>query len=176
MPGGDRRRLRGRGRSRPAALLIAVNRAPESGLAIPSQPTISRLENVADARSLYRIASASSTSSDRLCEVAGLDRARHRGHGRSRARTAGARAFQHARGRALLPADPVGRPASSASSCTWRLLAARAKVSGAENALARHHLHDHPCHVRHDRGARRGAEKVDQARFPRAAAERPSAA
>jgi hypothetical protein len=37
------------------ALLIACDRAPEGGLDIPSQPTISRLENVADVRSLYRI-------------------------------------------------------------------------------------------------------------------------
>ena len=37
------------------ALLIACNRAPESGLDIPSQPTISRLENLADVKSLYRI-------------------------------------------------------------------------------------------------------------------------
>ena len=40
---------------RDPALLIACDRAPESGLDIPSQPTISRLENVADVRSLYRI-------------------------------------------------------------------------------------------------------------------------
>jgi Transposase DDE domain group 1 len=37
------------------ALLIACDRAPEGGLDIPSQPTISRLENVADVTSLYRI-------------------------------------------------------------------------------------------------------------------------
>lgn len=37
------------------ALLIACNRAPEGGIDIPSQPTISRLENVADAKALYRI-------------------------------------------------------------------------------------------------------------------------
>jgi hypothetical protein len=37
------------------ALLIACNRAPESGLDIPSQPTISRLENVADPKALYKI-------------------------------------------------------------------------------------------------------------------------
>jgi len=37
------------------ALLIACERAPESGHDIPSQPTISRLENLADARTLYRI-------------------------------------------------------------------------------------------------------------------------
>lgn len=37
------------------ALLIACNRAPEGKLDIPSQPTISRLENIADVRSLYRI-------------------------------------------------------------------------------------------------------------------------
>ena len=37
------------------ALLIACNRAPEGGRDIPSQPTISRLENVADVKSLYRI-------------------------------------------------------------------------------------------------------------------------
>ena len=37
------------------ALLIACNRAPEGGHDIPSQPTISRLENVADVKSLYRI-------------------------------------------------------------------------------------------------------------------------
>jgi hypothetical protein len=37
------------------ALLIACNRAPEGGHDIPSQPTISRLENLADARTLYRI-------------------------------------------------------------------------------------------------------------------------
>jgi hypothetical protein len=37
------------------ALLIACNRAPESGLDIPSQPTISRLENIADVKSLYKI-------------------------------------------------------------------------------------------------------------------------
>jgi DDE family transposase len=37
------------------ALMIACERAPESGRNIPSQPTISRLENLADARTLYRI-------------------------------------------------------------------------------------------------------------------------
>ena len=37
------------------ALLIACNRAPESGHDIPSQPTISRLENLADVTTLYRI-------------------------------------------------------------------------------------------------------------------------
>ena len=37
------------------ALLIACNRAPEGGHDIPSQPTISRIENVADVTSLYRI-------------------------------------------------------------------------------------------------------------------------
>ena len=37
------------------ALLIACERAPETGREIPSQPTISRLENLADARTLYRI-------------------------------------------------------------------------------------------------------------------------
>lgn len=37
------------------ALMIACNRVPEGGHGIPSQPTISRLENVADTRSLYRI-------------------------------------------------------------------------------------------------------------------------
>ena len=37
------------------ALLIACNRAPEGGHDIPSQPTISRLENVADVKALYKI-------------------------------------------------------------------------------------------------------------------------
>ena len=37
------------------ALLIACERAPESGHDIPSQPTISRLENLADAKTLYKI-------------------------------------------------------------------------------------------------------------------------
>jgi hypothetical protein len=37
------------------ALLIACNRAPEAGHDIPSQPTISRLENLADVKTLYRI-------------------------------------------------------------------------------------------------------------------------
>jgi DDE family transposase len=37
------------------ALMIACNRAPEGGLGIPSQPTISRLENLADPKTLYRI-------------------------------------------------------------------------------------------------------------------------
>jgi Transposase DDE domain group 1 len=37
------------------ALLIACERAPESGHDIPSQPTISRLENLADVRTLYKI-------------------------------------------------------------------------------------------------------------------------
>jgi hypothetical protein len=37
------------------ALLIACNRAPEGGHGIPSQPTISRLENLADVKTLYRI-------------------------------------------------------------------------------------------------------------------------
>lgn len=37
------------------ALLIACERAPETGRSIPSQPTISRLENLADTRTLYRI-------------------------------------------------------------------------------------------------------------------------
>ena len=37
------------------ALLIACNRAPEGGHDIPSQPTISRLENLADVKTLYRI-------------------------------------------------------------------------------------------------------------------------
>ena len=37
------------------ALLMACERAPESGHDIPSQPTISRLENLADAKTLYKI-------------------------------------------------------------------------------------------------------------------------
>jgi hypothetical protein len=37
------------------ALMIACNREPEGGHGLPSQPTISRLENLADARTLYRI-------------------------------------------------------------------------------------------------------------------------
>ena len=37
------------------ALLIACERLPESGHDIPSQPAISRLENLADTRALYRI-------------------------------------------------------------------------------------------------------------------------
>jgi hypothetical protein len=37
------------------ALMIACDRAPETGRNIPSQPTISRLENLADTRTLYRI-------------------------------------------------------------------------------------------------------------------------
>lgn len=40
---------------RDPALMIACDRAPESGTGLPSQPTISRLENLADARALYRI-------------------------------------------------------------------------------------------------------------------------
>lgn len=37
------------------ALKIACNRAPESGVDLMSQPTLSRLENAVDARALYRI-------------------------------------------------------------------------------------------------------------------------
>ena len=37
------------------ALKIACDRAPESGAGLPSQPTISRLENIADLKVLYRI-------------------------------------------------------------------------------------------------------------------------
>ena len=37
------------------ALMLACNREPEGGHGIPSQPTISRLENIPDARTLYRI-------------------------------------------------------------------------------------------------------------------------
>lgn len=37
------------------ALKIACGRAPESGAGLPSQPTISRLENLADVKALYRI-------------------------------------------------------------------------------------------------------------------------
>ena len=37
------------------ALLIACNRAPEGGHDIPSQPTISRLENLAGTKTLYKI-------------------------------------------------------------------------------------------------------------------------
>ncbi len=40
---------------RDPALLIACNRRPEDGRDIPSQPTISRLENLADVKTLYRI-------------------------------------------------------------------------------------------------------------------------
>lgn len=40
---------------RDPALMIACERAPESGDGLPSQPTISRLENLADVRALYRI-------------------------------------------------------------------------------------------------------------------------
>lgn len=40
---------------RDPALMIACERAPESGHDLPSQPTISRLENLADVRALYRI-------------------------------------------------------------------------------------------------------------------------
>ena len=38
------------------SLKIALNRAPESGDGLPSQPTISRLENLADERTLFSIA------------------------------------------------------------------------------------------------------------------------
>jgi len=37
------------------ALMIACERAPETGRSIPSQPTLSHLENLADTRTLYRI-------------------------------------------------------------------------------------------------------------------------
>ena len=37
------------------ALKITLDRAPQSSAGVPSQPTISRLENLADARTLYRI-------------------------------------------------------------------------------------------------------------------------
>jgi len=37
------------------ALMLACNREPEGGHGIPSQPTISRLENAPDARTLYKI-------------------------------------------------------------------------------------------------------------------------
>ena len=37
------------------ALLMVCDRAPESGIDLPSRPTISRLENAADSRALYRI-------------------------------------------------------------------------------------------------------------------------
>src|SRR5262245_45340984 len=37
------------------ALMLACNREPEGGHGIASQPTISRLENVADSRTLYKI-------------------------------------------------------------------------------------------------------------------------
>ena len=37
------------------ALMIACNREPEGGHDIPSQPTISRLENLSDVKTLYRI-------------------------------------------------------------------------------------------------------------------------
>lgn len=37
------------------ALMLACNREPEGGCGLPSQPTISRLENVSDARTLYKI-------------------------------------------------------------------------------------------------------------------------
>ncbi|HEY7385375.1 MAG TPA: IS1380 family transposase [Beijerinckiaceae bacterium] len=37
------------------ALMLACDREPESGQGLPSQPTVSRLENVPDARTLYRI-------------------------------------------------------------------------------------------------------------------------
>lgn len=40
---------------RDPALLIACERPPENGHDLPSQPTISRLENLADTRTLYRI-------------------------------------------------------------------------------------------------------------------------
>jgi hypothetical protein len=38
-----------------SALKIACGRVPESGVGLPSQPTISRLENLADTHALYRI-------------------------------------------------------------------------------------------------------------------------
>ena len=41
---------------RDPALMIACDRAPETGADLPSQPTISRLENAADIRALIRIA------------------------------------------------------------------------------------------------------------------------
>lgn len=40
---------------RDPALMIACNRMPDSGIDLPSQPTISRLENAADPKALYRI-------------------------------------------------------------------------------------------------------------------------
>lgn len=41
---------------RDPALMLACDRAPETGAGLPSQPTISRLENTADIRALYHIA------------------------------------------------------------------------------------------------------------------------
>jgi hypothetical protein len=40
---------------RDPAMLMACERAPVSGVDLASQPTISRLENLADARVVYRI-------------------------------------------------------------------------------------------------------------------------
>ena len=40
---------------RDQALMMACDRAPDSGVDLPSQPTISRLENLADTHALYRI-------------------------------------------------------------------------------------------------------------------------
>ena len=89
------------------ALMIACNRAPEGGHDIPSQPTISRLENLADVEvALPHRHRLHRPVLPQLRDAAAIDRARHRRHRRSRARRPAARAVQHARRRPLLPADP----------------------------------------------------------------------
>jgi hypothetical protein len=61
------------------SLLIACERAPESGHDIPSQPIISRIENLADARTLYKIGTG---FIDLFCRRngTGYNCARHRRH------------------------------------------------------------------------------------------------
>jgi hypothetical protein len=97
-------RLRGWLRSDPA-LKINIGRAPESGADLMSQPTLSRLENLADWRALARIG----LRHDFYCKSFARrppHRARHRRHRRSHARPAGVGALQRPLRLHLLPADP----------------------------------------------------------------------
>jgi hypothetical protein len=93
------------------ALKIACGRAPETGLDLMSQPTLSRLENLADRRTLKRIGlgfiDLFCNSWERVPDRIVLD-IDDTGPGLdpgSRTRPAGARALQRACRRHLLPAD-----------------------------------------------------------------------
>ncbi len=136
---------------------MAVGRLPESGDALCSQPTMSRLEN---APSKIEIARMMAAMVDQFCDsysgAPSLDHARHRRHVRCGARPSAIFAVQRPLRRALLPADPHLRRGErqAGGGDPARRQDARRR-GGAHHPQTRHRAHPPPLAQGPHPGARR---------------------